>query len=95
MKDIDKMSSNELRAEVRVLRAVYEAAKELNKIIDIRLLDMHPIIVARNETIVRVIAAVEAQDECLPHDFVNQGDGTAKCADCGELADVTETGAAR
>jgi len=24
-----------------------------------------------------------------------KGDGTAKCRDCGELADVTETGAAR
>lgn len=29
------------------------------------------------------------------HDLVSRGDGTAKCADCGELADVTETGAAR
>ncbi len=29
------------------------------------------------------------------HDLVSRGDGTAKCADCDELADVTETGAAR
>ncbi len=31
LKDIDKMTDNELRAEVRVLRAVYEAAKEITE----------------------------------------------------------------
>ena len=29
------------------------------------------------------------------HDFVSKGDGTAKCADCGEQCDVSETSAAR
>ena len=31
MKDIDKMSDNELRAEVRVLRPVYEAVNHIVK----------------------------------------------------------------
>lgn len=34
MKDIDKMSHNELRAEVRVLRTVYEAATFFNDATD-------------------------------------------------------------
>lgn len=29
------------------------------------------------------------------HDLVSRGDGTARCFNCGELADVSETGAAR
>jgi len=37
----------------------------------------------------------EQGQTCPPHDFRSKGDGTAKCRDCGELADVTETGAAR
>lgn len=32
---------------------------------------------------------------CPPHDFVSRGDGTARCKCCGEIADVSETGAAR
>ncbi len=40
-------------------------------------------------------ALLFAGDTCPPHDLVSRGDGTSKCSDCGELADVTETGAAR
>jgi len=48
----------------------------------------------------RTLAAIpEPQSMCLdasmPHDFINRGDGTARCKDCGAQVDVTETGAAR
>ena len=32
--------------------------------------------------------------DCNPHDFINRGDGTARCK-CGEQVDISETGAAR
>jgi len=62
MKDIDKMSSNELRAEVRVLRPVYEAAK-----ITVRKSRTHKeyeqIDVVTWVALAHAIAAVEALDE--------------------------------
>lgn len=56
MKDIDKMSSNELRAEVRVLRAVYEAASQINR--ENTYLTIGPDMSDLNTA----IAAVEAQE---------------------------------
>lgn len=57
MKDIDKMSSNELRAEVRVLRPVYEAAE----------VALHSDVIGSNteniERLAETIAAVDALDE--------------------------------
>ena len=43
-----------------------------------------------------VTSARQHQIKCVNgHDFVHHHNGTAKCTDCGELADITETGAAR
>ena len=50
VKDIDKMSTNELRAEVRVLRPVYETAKQMG---------YH----RQSQLLSDAIAAVEAQDD--------------------------------
>jgi len=48
------------------------------------------------------LAALEPHDEAVSawqcsagHDFSSRGDGTAKCTGCGEIVDISETGAAR
>jgi len=48
---------------------------------------------AAEECAREALAAVEVDPCAKGHDFV--GKGTAICADCGERADVSETGAAR
>ncbi len=59
MKDIDKMSEQELRAEVRVLRPVFEAAKRASSIMGYH----RPADICHQCDLHYAIAAVEAQDD--------------------------------
>lgn len=61
MKDIDKMSSNELRAEVRVLRAVCEASDWLIKVHGTPERNME-LTKAAWDKVSKAIVAVEAQE---------------------------------
>lgn len=62
--------------------------------------EAEPLSFVANETdeamaFIKVTVDSKVLEKCPPHDFRKLSDGTARCRDCKEQVDITETGAAR